>query len=68
LKLHKPWFVEDCSKLIDKRKAKLRWLQNSGQENVVKLNTVRHENSRTLRYRSGNIRNKKINELKQTVG
>jgi hypothetical protein len=29
LKMHKPWFDEGCSKLLDQRKqAKLRWLQD----------------------------------------
>jgi hypothetical protein len=29
LKHHKPWFNEECSKLVDQRKqAKLHWLQN----------------------------------------
>jgi hypothetical protein len=28
-KKHKPWFNEECSKLLDQRKqAKLQWLQN----------------------------------------
>jgi hypothetical protein len=31
---HKPWFDDECSKLIDKRKqAKLQWLQNPSQVN-----------------------------------
>jgi hypothetical protein len=30
LKMHKPWFVEGCSELLDQRKqAKLQWLQDS---------------------------------------
>jgi hypothetical protein len=29
LKHHKPWFDEECSKLLDRRKqVKLHWLQN----------------------------------------
>jgi hypothetical protein len=32
LKHNKPWFDNECSKLIDKQKqAKLQWLQNSSQ-------------------------------------
>jgi len=32
LKQHKPWFDEECSKLLSERKqAKLQWLQNRSQ-------------------------------------
>jgi hypothetical protein len=41
LKLHKQWFEDECSKLIDKRKqVKLQWLQTPSQingDNLKKL-------------------------------
>jgi hypothetical protein len=48
LKHNKPWFDDDCSKLIDQRKqAKLRWLQNPKQINGDNLKNLRRETSRT---------------------
>jgi hypothetical protein len=36
LKHNKPWFDDDCSKLLDQRKqAKLQWLQNPSQINEI---------------------------------
>jgi hypothetical protein len=33
-KQHKPWFEEECSKLLNRRKqAKLQWLQNPSETN-----------------------------------
>jgi len=38
LKLNKPWFDDECSKLIDQPKqAKLQWLQNPRQINGYSL-------------------------------
>jgi hypothetical protein len=46
LKHNKPWFDDECSKLIDKRKqAKLQWLQNSGQINGNNLQNFKRKTS-----------------------
>jgi hypothetical protein len=47
LKKRKPWFAEEYSKLLDKRKqAKLQWLQDPSEINGDRLNNVRRESSR----------------------
>jgi hypothetical protein len=36
LKKHKPWFDEECSQLIGKRKlSKLQWLHNHNQTEII---------------------------------
>jgi hypothetical protein len=56
LQQHKPWFDDECSKLIDRRKPiKLQWLQNPSQENGNIMDNVRREVSRTFRTKKGNI-------------
>jgi hypothetical protein len=41
VKQHKPWFDEECSKLLDQRKqAKLQQLQNPSQSTQDNLNNV----------------------------
>jgi hypothetical protein len=41
LKKHKPWFDEQCSKLLDQGKqAKLQWLQNPSEVNGVNQNNI----------------------------
>jgi hypothetical protein len=36
LKKHKPWFDEECSKVLDQRKeAKLQWLQDPNEINGI---------------------------------
>jgi hypothetical protein len=48
LKHNKPWFDDECSKLMDQRKqAKLRWLQNPSQINGNNLQNLRRETSGT---------------------
>jgi hypothetical protein len=50
LGLHEPWFVEERSQFLEKRKqAKIQWVQNQNQSNGDKLNNVRHETSRHSR-------------------
>jgi hypothetical protein len=50
LKMHKPWFDEGCSKLLDQRKqAKLQWLQDPSEINGDNLNNVRCDTSRYVR-------------------
>jgi len=54
LKQHKPWFDEECSRLLDQRKqVKMQWLQNTNQRNVSDLNIVRREASRHFRKKKG---------------
>ena len=41
LKQHKPWFDEECSRLLEQRKwAKLQCLQDTNQSTVDNLNNV----------------------------
>jgi hypothetical protein len=64
LKHNKPWFDDECSKLIDQRKqAKLQWLQNPSQTNKDNLQNVRHETSRIFRNKKREHLKAKINEL-----
>jgi hypothetical protein len=52
LKKHKPWFDEECSKLLDHRKqAKSQWLQDPIEINGDNLNNIRYETSRHFRGR-----------------
>jgi hypothetical protein len=49
-KQHKPWFDEECSQVLGKRKqAKMQWLQDPNQSNLDNLNNTRHEASRHFR-------------------
>jgi hypothetical protein len=46
----KPWFDEECLKLVDRRKqAKLQWLQDPSVVNEDNLSTVKWEASRHFR-------------------
>ena len=50
LKLHKPWFDENCLRILDKKKqVKMQWLQNPNQSRVYNLNTVKRETRRHFR-------------------
>jgi hypothetical protein len=52
LQQHKPWFDDECSKLLDRRKqAKLQWLQNPSQVNGDNTDNIRREASRTFRVK-----------------
>jgi hypothetical protein len=56
LQQRKPWFNDECTKLIYRRKqAKLQWLQNPSQVNGDNMDNVRREASRTFRTKRGNI-------------
>jgi hypothetical protein len=66
LQHHKPWFDDECSKLIDRRKqSKLQWLQDLSQVNGDNMNNVKREASRTFRTKTKGIT--KLMSLKQTV-
>jgi hypothetical protein len=64
LKHNKPWFDDECSKLIDQwKQAKLQWLQNPNQINGDNLKNLRRETSRTFRNKKREYMKGKINEL-----
>jgi hypothetical protein len=64
LKKHKPWFDEECSKLVDQRKqVKLQWLQNASEINGDNLRIVRREGSRYFRNKEREYLKNKINDL-----
>jgi hypothetical protein len=61
---NKPWFDDDCSKLIDQwKQAKLQWLQNPNQINGDNLKNLRRETSRIFRNNKREYLKDKINEL-----
>jgi hypothetical protein len=61
---HKPWFDEECSKLLhQKKQAKLQWLQDPSETNGDNLNNVRREASRYFRNKKREHLKDKINEL-----
>jgi hypothetical protein len=65
LKRNKPWFDEQCSKLLDERKqAKLQGLQNPWQLNGDNLNNTRHETVELFMNEERECL-KKINELQR---
>jgi hypothetical protein len=64
LKHNKPWFDDDCSKLIDQwKQPKLQWLQNPNQINGDNLKNLRRETSRIFRNKKREYVKGKINEL-----
>jgi hypothetical protein len=68
LKKHKPWFDEECSKLLDQRKqSKMQWLQDANEINRDNLNNVRCETSKHFSSKKGNTRNTKLITLQRTV-
>jgi hypothetical protein len=49
-KYRKPWFDEECSKLVDRRKqAKLQWLQDPSEADEDNLSDVRREADKHFR-------------------
>jgi hypothetical protein len=63
-KRHKPWFDEECSKLVDRRKqAKVPWLQDPSVVNEDDLSNVRREASRHSRIKKREYLKDKISEL-----
>jgi hypothetical protein len=64
LKHNKPWFDDECSKLIDQwKQAKLQWLQNPNQINGDNLQNLRCETNRTFMNKKREYFKGKINEL-----
>jgi len=50
MKQHKPWFDEECLRILDQRKqGKMEWIQDLSQSNADNLNNVRREASRHFR-------------------
>jgi hypothetical protein len=63
-KHQKPWFDEECLKLVDRSKqAKLQWLQDPSVVNEDNLSNVRQEASRHFRKKKKEYLKHKINEL-----
>jgi hypothetical protein len=61
LKQPKPWFDEECSKLIDQRmQAKLQWLHKTNQRKRDNLRNLTRKASRTFRKRKRRISERKI--------
>jgi hypothetical protein len=64
LKHNKPWFDDECSKLIDQwRQEKLQWMQNPDQINGGNLKNITYETTRTFRNKKREYLKGKINEL-----
>jgi hypothetical protein len=63
-KRHIPWFDEECSELVNRRKqAKLQWLQDSSLVNEDNMSNVRREASRYFRNKEREYLKDKINEF-----
>jgi hypothetical protein len=63
LKKHEPWFDKGCSKLDQRKQAKLQWLHDPSEINGDNLNNVRCEASRYFRNNKREYLKHKINEL-----
>jgi hypothetical protein len=64
LKHNKPWFDDECSKKIDKRKqAKSQLLQNAGHINGDTLQNLRCEISRKFKKKKREYTKGKVNNL-----
>jgi hypothetical protein len=63
-KSYKPWFDEECLKLVDRRKqAKLQWLQDPSVVNEDNLRNVRREASRHFRSKKREYLKDKVTEI-----
>jgi hypothetical protein len=63
-KRHKPWFDEECLKLVhQKKQAKLQWLQDPSVVNEDNLSNVRRKASRHFRNKKREYLKDNINEL-----
>jgi hypothetical protein len=64
IKRNKPWFDNECSKLIDQwKQAKLQWLQNPNEINRDNQKNLRRETSRIFRNKKREYLKGKINEM-----
>jgi hypothetical protein len=60
----KPWFDEECSKLVDRRtQAKLQWLQGPSKVSEYKLRDVSQKASSPFRNKKREYLKDKINEI-----
>jgi hypothetical protein len=67
-KRHKPWFDEEYSKLVDRRKqAKLQWSQDPCVVNEDNLSNARQEASRHFRNKRREYLKDKFNELESNT-
>jgi hypothetical protein len=65
---NKPWFNEECSKVVDRRKqAKLQWLQDPSVVNEDNLSNVRREASRNFRNKKREYLKDKMSELESNT-
>jgi hypothetical protein len=63
-KSYKPWFNEECLKLVDGgMQAKLQWLQDPSEMNEDNLRNVRREASRHFRNKKREYLKDKINYI-----
>jgi hypothetical protein len=63
-KSYKPWFDEECLKLVDRRKqAKLQWLQDPSVVNEDNLRNVRKQAGRHFRNKKREYLKDKITEI-----
>jgi hypothetical protein len=63
LKLNKPWFYDECLKLLYQwKQVKLQWLQNPSQINGGNVKNLRHETIRIFRKKKRECLRGKINE------
>jgi hypothetical protein len=63
-KSYKPWFNEECLKLVDRRKqAKLQWLQDPSVVNEDNLRNVRRDASRYFRNKKREYLKDKITDI-----
>jgi hypothetical protein len=64
LKYNKPWFDDECSKLIDQwKQVKLQWLHNPSHISGDNLQNLRYETSRTFKNKKREYLKDKVNEL-----
>jgi len=64
LKQHKPWLDEECfGFLVQRKQAKMQWVQDPSQSTVDNLNNVRPKDSRHFRNKKKEYLKAKIEEL-----
>jgi hypothetical protein len=68
LKHYEPWFDDERLRFLDQRQqAKMQWLQDPKQSNLVNLNNVRHEASKHFRNKKEEYLKAKVDDCKVTV-